>query len=326
MNLIFSVQIVDQKEFDMNIESNTIYITSFYQPGSILLKLEGTLLYLKNLPFHTLRKKILLEIYDNQENRVFDKITILHGNKSSISLPINKVGIYFLRIYVQENYFGDYRGLLFKSDVPFYLSNSGKFRFIETIVANPNRVFLSKMPNPIQIHCFQERIRITNFARQIVSKSKRTYDKILAIHDWIAENIYYDFDALQHLNDPTICITKPLDVITSKRSVCQGYTDLAIALLRSIGIPAVGIVCYSLGLGSTGGWERGENLNAESNHIFPAAYCDSRWIYMDVTWDSGNEYKNGIYLKSEEPVSRKYFDITIRFLSNTHRLISLQNL
>ena len=322
---MFSVQIVEQKEFDMDIESKYIYVTSFYQPGSILLKLEENVLFLKNLPSITQQKKILLEIYDNKEIKVYDEVINIRRNQNRIALPMKNPGIYFLRIYVQENLFGNYRGLLFKSDVPFYLSSSGIFRFIETVVAAPNRDFLLKMPDPVSISCFQERVKITNLARQIVNDLSETYDKILAIHDWVAENIYYDFDALSHLDDHSICITKPLDVVTSRRSVCQGYTDLSIALMRSIGIPAIGVICFSLGLDSSGGWERKENLEAESNHIFPAAFCDSRWLYMDVTWDSGNEYRNGKFIKSKVPVSRKYFDITTRFLSNTHRLISLQN-
>lgn len=43
---------------------------------------------------------------------------------------------------------------------------------------------------------------------------------------------------------------------------------------------------------------------------------------MDVTWDCNNEYKNGKFFQSKLPISRKYFDVTERFLSNTHRLIS----
>ena len=289
------------------------------------LKLEESTLLLKNLPFNTGGKNILLEIYDRFECKIYDKVMNAQKTQCRFILPIKDSGIYFLRIYEQENTFGYYRGLLFKSDVPFYISTNGKFWFVETIVAEPNRKFLSRLPNPARISCFQERLKITNLARIIVNDLSETYDKILAIHDWVAENIYYDFDALSHLDDRSICITKPLDVITSRRSVCQGYTDLSIALMRSIGIPAIGIICFSLGLDSTGGWERKENLEAESNHIFPAAFCESRWLFMDVTWDSGNEYRNGKFIKSKVPVSRKYFDLTTRFLSNTHRLISLQN-
>lgn len=308
----------------MDIESKYIYVTSFYQPESILLKLEKSTLFLRNLPSITLKKKILLEIYDSKENKIFDEVLNIRKHQTCIVFPMKSSGIYFLRIYVQENLFGDYRGLLFKSDVPLYLSSSGDFRFIETVVAAPNKDFLKKMPNPVSISCFQERVKITNLARQIVNGLSNTYDRILAIHDWVADNIYYDFDALSHLHDRSMCLTKPIDVVTSRRSVCQGYTDLLIALMRSIGIPAIGIICFSLGMDSTGGWERKENLEGESNHIFPAAFCDSRWVFMDVTWDSGNEYRNGKFIKSKVPVSRKYFDITIRFLSNTHRLISMQ--
>ena len=306
-------------------ESNRIYITTLFQQGSILLTFAEKNLFLKNLPIESNQKGLLIEVFDMRENKVYERILRIRDIRNAIPLPINEVGVYFLRIYVQENIYGVYTGMLFKSDVPFYLSPNGRFRFIETVVAEPNREFLSKLPEPRTIACFQERIRIRKLSESITCQSSGTYDKILAIHDWLAENLHYDYDALENMDDKTICITKPVDVISSKRTICQGYTDLAVSLMRSIGIPSLGIVCYALGIGSSGGWERKENLDAEPNHIFPAAYCDSRWIYMDVTWDSKNEYRKGQYLTSGERPSRKYFDMTTRFLSNTHRLISIQN-
>jgi len=95
-----------------------------------------------------------------------------------------------------------------------------------------------------------------------------------------------------------------------------------VALLLAIGIPAKGLSCFSLGISTNGGWELEENLMAESNHIIPIAFYSNRWIIMDVTWDSDNEFINGKFIKkSGIKVSRKYFDTTLEFISNTHRFI-----
>lgn len=320
--------IVARRKFEMEYNTNKIYITSYYQPGSICIQLSDNKIHFRNLPLHVPKCKILVEIFSYDDKNVFQKIFSDKECSEGVELSLENDGVYFLRIFIQNGKkgFGDtYKGLLFKSDVPFYYSPRGNYRFIETIVASPNRDFLKGMPSESKIDCNHERTKIKQLAKTITQSTQGTYNKILAIHDWVAENIFYDYDALNDLSNKEKCVTDPVGVLQCRRSVCQGYCDLTVSLLKSIGIPAVGIVCYALGMGSVGGWDRRENVIAESNHIFPAAFCDSRWLLMDVTWDSDNEYKNGVFSKSNSPVSRKYFDVTTRFLSNTHKLISLQN-
>ena len=111
--------------------------------------------------------------------------------------------------------------------------------------------------------------------------------------------------------------------LKARRGVCQGISNLTVAMLRSIGIVAYGLSCYALGISTTGGWDTVENMKALPNHQMTIAYVDNRWMIMDVTWDSDNIYINGKYTqKSGCGVSHKYFDNTIPFLSYTHRLMT----
>ena len=60
------------------------------------------------------------------------------------------------------------------------------------------------------------------------------YGKLLAVHDWVAENIFYDYDSLRRLNDRLVALERStLDVLRTRRGVCQGYSDLAVSLLRA---------------------------------------------------------------------------------------------
>ena len=61
--------------------------------------------------------------------------------------------------------------------------------------------------------------------------------------------------------------------------------------------------------------------NKETNHRITMAFTQNRWLIMDITWDSDNEYKNGVFgNKSGMGRTYKYFDVTIPFLSFSHRL------
>ena len=133
------------------------------------------------------------------------------------------------------------------------------------------------------------------------------YNKLLSVHDWIAKNIFYDYDSLNDGSYKKTPLEKTaITALRNKRCVCQGYTDLSVALLRSIGIPAMGVYC----------WAKGECDDKEalkknrSNHIFTAAFCDDRWVLCDITWDSKNRYENDCF-DEDKKLSHTYFDINV---------------
>ena len=114
-----------------------------------------------------------------------------------------------------------------------------------------------------------------------------------------------------------------LGTLSSKKSVCQGYSDLSVALLRAAGIPAMALSCFALGISIEKKWTPQILGSTETNHCITAAFGEKhkRWMIMDITWDSDNEYVNGTF-KSKSGLGKhhKYFDVTIPFLSFTHRL------
>lgn len=164
---------------------------------------------------------------------------------------------------------------------------------------------------------------IIRLAASITAGVDDTYGKLLAVHDWVAENIFYDRDSLRQSDSRIVALSRStLDVLRTRRAVCQGFSDLAVSLLRACGIPSVSIGCFALGQGSTGGWERPENRVNLPNHAFTTALILNRYVMLDITWDSDNEYSGGRYKhKTGHGKMRKFFDVSPILLSATHRLI-----
>lgn len=164
---------------------------------------------------------------------------------------------------------------------------------------------------------------IKRLATSITTGINDDYGKLLAVHDWVAENIFYDYDSLLRSGSRIVALRRStINVLRTRRAVCQGYSDLAVSLLRACGIPSASVGCFALGESSTGGWERAENRNASPNHAFTTALILGRYVLMDITWDSDNEYSNGCYRhKTGHGKSRKFFDVSAQLFSASHRLV-----
>ena len=161
--------------------------------------------------------------------------------------------------------------------------------------------------------------------KEIVSKAYEItkwcftdYSKALAIHDWIAENIYYDWDSYTNCKIDYSKLGKASQVFSRKLAVCAGYSDLAVSMLRSLGIPAFSQSCYALGFSTSGRWTD-KNVHNQSNHAITMVYLQKRWMIMDITWDSQNKYQHGSF-QQKGHVDHRYFDPTLQYFSNTHKV------
>jgi transglutaminase-like putative cysteine protease len=130
------------------------------------------------------------------------------------------------------------------------------------------------------------------------------YDKALAIHDWVAGNIWYDTDAARtgRHDDNTA-----LGTLRRGHAVCEGYAKLNAALLRAAGIPAKFVYGYVTGIDGLE-WPTKKLGPDDSNHAWNEAFIDGRWVIIDATWDSGNRYAQGRKTESAGVVTHRYFD------------------
>jgi len=148
------------------------------------------------------------------------------------------------------------------------------------------------------------------------------YQKLLAIHDWVCDNIYYDWDDFYNASNHNIS-SEIEDLLTNPHSVCQGYADLFTMLTQAQGIPCRQIIGYALGVSDIGYWDNNNVENMEANHAWNQAYIDHHWINVDTTWDSANKYENGEYIYGGID-NHLYFDTSNMFLSYNHKIIAIQ--
>ena len=110
------------------------------------------------------------------------------------------------------------------------------------------------------------------------------------------------------------------NVLLTKKGVCEGYANLMAALLRSKGIPCKVQGGYALGIDTKKEWSSSNIDTTEGNHAWNEVYVNGRWIIIDATWDSQNQYKDGRYIIGET-ITQTYFDSTLEFFSLSHKLI-----
>ena len=160
--------------------------------------------------------------------------------------------------------------------------------------------------------------RIISRAKQITDGIDGAYDRAKAIHDWVATNIYYNVDAERSDN---IVIGNNLFIdavgtLNKQTSVCQGYADLTVALLRASGIPARTVIGYAL-TGADEEWTQ-EKVSGYvgQNHAWVEAFIRNHWVLIDPTWDSRSIYYKGSGIKAD--CVDTYFDSTLDFFSYGH--------
>lgn len=164
-----------------------------------------------------------------------------------------------------------------------------------------------------------ENDRIIETADRITRNCSSDYMKALAVHDWVAGNLYYDYDiAFERYEVP---VQSALTVLDSRRCDCEGFVNLTAALLRASGIPTKIVSGYVVE--ASGGEKFNDRiLNDDyTNHVWNEAYADGRWITIDATWDCGNIMDHGIITSSKGCTSHRYFDISDELFAYDHLLI-----
>lgn len=305
----------------------SVFQTSF--SNNLTLRIDDNVIYWDSISRECLFREMLIIITDFN-NKEYLKEQLTYSVSASIRLPSLSFGNYKMSIYIHNREKDLYFPYLYNNDLILYVDKEGVISFAIPKTLSGNSVIyneISKNSDTFMSSCLEESVliqknhpQITSLAKSITKGKLFAYLKVLAIHDWVAQNIYYDFDALKTGRyvelDPSA-----LGVLSSRKSVCQGYSNLSIALLRALGIPAYPLLCFALGVSSTGTWSNKNNMESNANHQITLAYVNNRWLIMDETWDSNNRYENGKYIKDNSDVSRKYFDSTINFISNTHRFV-----
>jgi len=154
--------------------------------------------------------------------------------------------------------------------------------FIE-YVRNEDEFITQLRPNPNYEHSDEwkafyaqwtreEREAVTALTQEITEGIATDYEKAKAICVWIATHIFYNQD---HLSGAEYADTSPLDVLKSRKTICDGYAKLTEAMFE-----ACGLECY---------------YQRSSTHAWNVAYIDGRILHIDTCWMSKLKYSEGEY-------------------------------
>lgn len=300
---------------------NVLELTSSFYFDKLYIRIDKNTLCFPTLPKVFMKHRMLIKIMDKLGKEVYS-----HTCKATLPLQImlNRIkdGNYFLQIYHQStNNLNCFIGLNASNGIPLHVNNGCVWiiapsnfglnkQFFEQLKSDYFHKLAYKTPTSVYHSTKPE---IVEYAIRITKQASNTYQKILAIHDWVADNLFYDMDAL---NNGSYAYKKydPLTLLASRRTICRGYSKLAVTLLRAIGIPAFDVLCMADG--------EGECQEDEANHVITFALDGNRWVIMDPTWDSVNIYKDGKFSKKTTVnVMHQYFDTTIAFISYTHKFL-----
>lgn len=106
--------------------------------------------------------------------------------------------------------------------------------------------------------------KLQRLAYSKFGKIENAYAKVLAITDWIYENVEY-------LSGSTNSQTSAYDTITERAGVCRDFAHLGIALCRALSIPARYFTAYAF------------KLNPPDFHACFEAYIGGHWLIYDAT-------------------------------------------
>ena len=267
-----------------------------------------------NIQINVSHKFKLLQILNEDREELFSELytSIRYNCKLSIYTP----GLYYLYLYV-SNDSKNFVSFIGGKQIILYLdgTNQWYFKIPEYTMWNRNLLESKELKYVFNDTLLKNDNTMRKTAIRLTKGCHNLREKVLVIHDFVAKHLYYDFDSLLSTESTNRTIEQ---IVHTRRCVCQGFADLTLLLLKSIGIQAENILCYAIQNIFESGWSSDFNRTSELNHVITRAKLENRWLFMDVTWDSTNRFENNVYIKGDW-VSHRYFDVTLPFLSSTHR-------
>ncbi len=294
------------------------FITNNQKDEAFRFSLEDGTLIINSVPSTGGYQYAMARIGENQA-------TFPVSDQAKLDLP-RRDGVYYVEIFVGKALYGTYQGVLYGEDLGIKIKN-GIASFVVSPVYENNRKLYKKGSTSDTARGYytqpshwveSDAAEIKALAEKIVNAGDSDYEKVRKVHDWVANNIWYDYDALYSGESVEV---DALKVLKLKRTVCHGYSNLTAALLRSMGIPTKVTCGYALGVSTSGAWTDAIVSGDQSNHAWNEAYVDGRWVILDTTWDSGNKYEKGKFSEGTGLRNRKYLDPTLEFFSADHKIM-----
>ncbi len=238
-------------------------------------------------------------------------INVSSGELFSMRMTLKHSGYSAVNIYVYQ---GSSSSRSYVYNRIYIEKTSGGYRIMPSLAQENNTAFEQSYIDPaVVLNAADVPGTVAEMSRAIVGNETNNYTKVFLLHKWVAENIYYDYDALAN---PSLRSTDSAKILEDRRGVCAGYSALLRDLILAQNIPAI----YSTNCARQSG-SYALSVAAYENHAHTEAYVDGRWITIDATWDSNNEYRGGRYT-AKAPTGFYYFDISSEAFAMDHKIES----
>lgn len=154
-------------------------------------------------------------------------------------------------------------------------------------LANKNNVFLQSIQN-INWH---EDMEAVKKARELTEDARDDKEKVVAIYNYVINNISYDYDKASSLNADYLPSIE--ETVGNSQGICYDFAALFAAMLRSVDVPAKLIMGYK--------------NDIETYHAWNQVYLKDidKWVTIDTTYDSIMVHNNlpGSMIKTEKEYS-----------------------
>lgn len=154
---------------------------------------------------------------------------------------------------------------------------------------------------------------VAEFAEQFADQYPRC-DLPSAVHDWICDNIFYDWDAFY---EGTYSALQANDVLKEKKAVCEGISNLTQELLIALDIPCIKV--WGVAISREDSWDETDLDLNRVNHTWNEYFMDGRWHFVDCTMDMNNRFEDGMFVNVEK--EQTFFDPDNSFFSWTHKIL-----
>lgn len=299
--------------------------TSYDKATNITLSIKNESIIFEDLPDESgFQKMILVSLYADSNGETIGKKQLKVSSQTTYSLSGVADGTYYVQLYYLNSAGTKFKSYWLKKNGVKIKKTGNKIVILKSETYQSNVEIYGGRANSSQALGYylqpdnfvdSDNSTIKKKAQEITKGITDDYEKVKAVHDWIANNIWYDYDGLNQKSEIEYIAS---EVLVSKKSVCQGFADLAAAMLRSLGIPTKVTNGYAMGVGTSEVWTNDILNSDQSNHAWNESYVNGRWVIYDCTWDSDNKYINKEYSKDTGCTGHCYFDLTLERFSSTH--------
>lgn len=314
---------IDLEDVAENVYVSNDIMLNFYGHRNISVSLAGNELDIFGITDNENDLYLVYQFLDSQGEILSQTMDYTDSEgrfRRQVKIPDNA---YQLAVYTGKERSGEFMGYIY--DYVLLTQNTDGSWSVKTSPVYEDNITLYEKPKSRSV-ALRSTYNIThrdgsieNMAQEITANCENDYDKALALHNWICENIYYDEDSIT--DEGNTAPYTATQVLRERRAVCLGYANLYAAFLRSLDIPANVVAGYGLGVGTGESRWNGENISSnEANHAWNEVYIDNRWVIVDTTWDSKNKIRNGVKIRDNN-YSHLYFDANLKFFSNNHKIV-----